>query len=195
MVFITLIALGITAYAAAQAAQDAKDQAAYGKATTEISNKAAMANYRRNLEKFSERRVETRKAALIVQADISSKYITAANEFAGSFADNWGQSAELYARSIAQLAGEDTEQIRQNAERELEFINEAQESARLDLTTQLKAAPPDASRKALIQGLITTGFAVAKLPSEIQIAKDQQQIRDFRVNQAVRAAGADVIRA
>jgi len=195
MVFITLLALGVTAFAAAQAAQDAKDQAAFGKATTEISNKAALENYRRNLETFSERRVETRKAALQVQSDISTKYINAVNEFRGTFIDNWGQSAELYARSIAQRAGEDAEQIRQNRDRELVIINDAQEQARLDLTTQLRAAPPDASRKVLIQGLITTGFAVAKLPSQIQIAKDEQAIRDFSIRQSTQAAGAQVIRA
>jgi len=195
MVFITLLAFAATALAAAQSAQDAKDQSAYGEAVTDINNKAAMANYRRNLEKFSERRVETRKAALTVQADISTQYITAVNEFAGSFADNWGQSAEIYARQIAQRAGEDAEQIRQNAERELEVINEAQEQARLDLTTQLKAAPPDTSRNALIQGILTTGFAAAALPSQIQIAKDDATIRAFKVRQATKGAGASVITA
>ena len=135
MVFIPILALAATAAAAYQQAEAAKASDKYNATMTDINNKAAMKNYRRNLEKFSERRVEKRKLSLFAQADLATQYISVKNEFAGTYADNWGASAELYARGIAQRAGEDQEQLKQNLGRELEIVNEAQEQARLDLTT------------------------------------------------------------
>ena len=91
MVFIALIGLAVTAAAAYQQYEQSKADADYGQAMTEINNRAAMANYRRNLLKFSEIRVETRKASLFAQSELSKQYISVKNEFAGTYADNWGQ--------------------------------------------------------------------------------------------------------
>ena len=185
MVFIALIGLAVTAAAAYQQYEQSKADAEYGQAMTEINNKAAMANYRRNLFKFSEIRVETRKASLGAQASLSTQYVAVKREFEGTYADNWGQSAEIYARQIAQRAGEDVEQIQQNRDRELERVNEAQEQARLDLTTQLKAAPPDQSKQALLSGLLSVGFKAAAIPSEISIRNDNDLIRRSQLDKLV----------
>ncbi len=185
MVFIALVGLALTAAAAYQQYEQSKADAEYGQAMTDINNKAAMANYRRNLVKFSEIRVETRKASLGAQTSLSTQYIAVKREFEGTYADNWGQSAEIYARQIAQRAGEDLEQIEQNRDRELERVNEAQEQARLDLTTQLKAAPPDQSKQALLSGLLSVGFKAAAVPSEISIRNANNQIRQSQLDKLV----------
>ncbi len=188
MVFITLLALAATAAAAYQQAQAAKASDDYNSMMTDMSNKAAMENYRRNLEKFAERRVEKRKLSLSAQADVASQYIAVKNEFAGTYADNWGASAEAYARSIARRAGEDREQIEQNLQRQIDVVNEAQEQARLDLTTQLQAAPPETSKQALLSGLISVGFAAAAVPSNITIAQENRNIRRSQLNKQTDSA-------
>jgi len=185
MVFIALVGLALTAAAAYQQYEQSKADAEYGQAMTDINNKAAMANYRRNLVKFSEIRVETRKASLGAQTSLSTQYIAVKREFDGTYADNWGQSAEIYARQIAQRAGEDLEQIEQNRDRELVRVNEAQEQARLDLTTQLKAAPPDQSKQALLSGLLSVGFKAAAVPSEISIRNANDLIRQSKLDKLV----------
>ncbi len=182
MVFITLLAFAATAAAAYQQAQSAKASDDYSQMMVDRNNKAAMENYRTNLVKFAERRVEKRKLSLSVQADVASQYISVQNEFAGTYADNWGASAEAYARNIARRAGEDREQVEQNLQRELEVVNDAQEQARLDLTTQLQAAPPETSKAALISGLLNVGFAAAALPSNITIAQENAKIQRSKLN-------------
>ncbi len=185
MVFIALIGLAITAAAAYQQYEQSKADDDYNQAMTEINNRAAMANYRRNLFKFSEIRVETRKASLGAQAQLSTQYVSVKREFEGTYADNWGQSAEIYARQIAQRAGEDLEQIRQNRDRELGTINEAQEQARLNLTTQLKAAPPGTAKQALLQGALAVGFKAAAVPSEISTRSANNRIRQSQLDKLV----------
>ncbi len=161
MVFIALFAIAATAASAYAAAEQAKADDEFNALTVDINNKEAMANYRRNLIKFGEVRIEKRKTVLNLQANLSSQYQTALKDFQGSYQENWGQSAHLFAQQLARKAGEDREQLNQNLGRELERINAAQEESRLDLRTQFKAVGAETANRVLLQGIIATGKSAA----------------------------------
>ncbi len=160
MVFITLIAIAATAASAYAAAESAKAQDDFNATVVDINNKAAMANYRRNLVKFGELRVAKRKQSLDVQDSISVQYQRARKQIQGTFADNWGQSVHLFAQSIARRAGEDREQLEQNLQRELRGVDETQEESRLNLTNEFKAPPPSKFGAAVLSGAIGVAASI-----------------------------------
>ncbi len=181
MTFILGLAAIATAASAAMAYQQARGQAQAGQMMSELNNKTVLENYRRNIEKLSLNRVESRKIALGQQAAVSKQYNKALRSFEGAFADNWGASAHAYAVSIARAAGEDAEQITQNLQREVQRTEDIGEEQRLALFSQLTTPPPDTSRAVLVEGLISTGVAFASLPSQIKSANAQQKIQDYRI--------------
>ncbi len=168
MVFITLIAIAATAASAYAAAEQAKAQDDFNALKVNINNKAAMANYRRNLVKFGELRIAKRKQSLNVQDSVAVQYQRARSQFEGTFADNWGQSAHLFAQSIARRAGEDREQLEQNLQRELRGINETQEESRLNLTNEFKAPPPSKFGAAVLRGAIAVGASIGSELADLQ---------------------------
>lgn len=177
MVFITLFMIGATAASAYMAAQQAKDQADFNKSQVDMNNTEALANYRRNLTKFSTARVEARKLQLTAQERISVQYMQALDQFEGDFTRGTGQSTHLFSQSIANLAGQDVEQVKQNLGRVLTGIDEQQEESRLDLRSQFQAPAPDQTNLVIASGVLQTGVAIASAPSQIRAQKAQESIR------------------
>ncbi len=175
MVFIALLAVAATAASAYMAAEQAKAQDDFNAMVVDINNKAAMANYRRNLVKFGELRVAKRKQSLNVQDSIATQYQRARSQFEGTFADNWGQSAHLFAQSIARRAGEDREQVEQNLQRELRGIDETQEESRLNLTNEFRAPPPSKFGQAVLQGAIGVAESVGTNTAGFQARQAQDR--------------------
>ncbi len=182
--FLPLLALAATAASAAMSVSQARNAAAVGQRMSDWNNKEVLLNYRRNLEKLSDGRVETRRIALGQQANVNRTYRGITRNFQASFADNWGQSAHLFAQSIARRQGEDAEQIEQNLDTQLQVSRDQAEELRLGVRSQLTTPPPDQTKSAILSGVISVGFQALQLPSDIKIAKANQKISDWQTGKA-----------
>lgn len=177
MVFIALLGLAASAATAYMSVEKARQQATFDAKTTELNNEAAMANYRRNLEKFAELRVERRRTSLELQSAVGDQYRSARKQFQSAFTDNWGQSAYLYSQQLARRSGEDQEALKQNLGRELAAVDDAQEESRLNLITEFKAPPPDPTSMAIASGIVSVSTQAAKTAYSIAEEAAQDRIR------------------
>lgn len=182
--FLPLLAIAATAASSAMAYQQARGQAAHGAAMSDLNNTEVLANYRRNIDKLSSARVEARKESLTVQGNINKTYRRSINAFQGAYAENWGQSANLYMQSLARAAGEDTEQLQQNLQNELQASKEQEEELRLGTRSQLTAPPPDQSKSVLASGIINTGFQAVSSVFEIKAAQRSKQVQDLQLQKS-----------
>ena len=177
MVFVLgALAIAATVAQAGMSYQQARDAASIGQRMSDWNNKKVLANYRRNQLKLSEARVDSRRIHAGRQTQIVKSHNNAIRDFEAGFADNWGQSASLFLRSVGRSKGENVEQLSQNLERELVASREQEEELRLGIESQLSVAPADQSKAALVSGLISIGSQAVSSAYDISANMRQEKI-------------------
>ncbi len=161
------------------ASQQAKGAAALSQAMADWRNKEVLKNYRHNLVRLSEGRVRARGQALNSQAEVGRLHRGAIRDFQAAYAENWGQSADLFMQSIARRGGEDVEQLQQNLDQELEASREKGEDLRLGLAGSFTTGAPDQSGAILAGGLIKAGFSAINSAFEMRAASRAQTVSDL----------------